>query len=62
VGRRPSNAENCLFFYILNSRFSIQPKIQILEGKKTFLKVDPKTKVVQNLILYNFDLGHILKF
>jgi hypothetical protein len=30
--------------------------------KKAFLKVDPKTKVVQNLILYNFYLGYFLKF
>jgi hypothetical protein len=27
-----------------------------------FSRVDPKTKVVQNLILYNIALGHILKF
>jgi hypothetical protein len=27
-----------------------------------FSKLDPKTKVVQNLILYNIDLGHHLKF
>jgi hypothetical protein len=27
-----------------------------------FSKLDPKTKVVQNLILYNIALGHILKF
>jgi hypothetical protein len=30
--------------------------------KKTFSKLDPKTKVVQNLILYNIAVGHILKF
>jgi hypothetical protein len=28
----------------------------------TSSKLDPKTKVVQNLILYNIALGHILKF
>jgi hypothetical protein len=28
----------------------------------TFSRLDPKTKVVQNLILYNIALGHILKF
>jgi hypothetical protein len=27
-----------------------------------FSKLDPKTKVVQNLILYNIALDHILKF
>jgi hypothetical protein len=27
-----------------------------------FSKLDPKTKVVQTLILYNIALGHILKF
>jgi hypothetical protein len=27
-----------------------------------FSRFDPKTKVVQNLILYNIALGHILKF
>jgi hypothetical protein len=27
-----------------------------------FSRLDPKTKVVQNLILYNIALGHILKF
>jgi hypothetical protein len=30
--------------------------------QNSFSKVDPKTKVVQNLILYNIALGHILKF
>jgi hypothetical protein len=33
-----------------------------LSWKKAFSKVDLKTKVVQNLILYNIALGHILKF
>jgi hypothetical protein len=33
-----------------------------LKKKKAFSKVDPKTKVVQNLILYDFALGHFLKF
>jgi hypothetical protein len=27
-----------------------------------FSRLDPKTKVVQNLILYNIVLGHFLKF
>jgi hypothetical protein len=27
-----------------------------------FSRLDPKTKVVPNLILYNIALGHILKF
>jgi hypothetical protein len=44
------------------SRFSTQSQFQILEEKIAFSKVDPNTKVVQNLILYNFDLGHSLKF
>jgi hypothetical protein len=30
--------------------------------KKAFSKLDPKTKVVQDLILYNIALGHLLKF
>jgi hypothetical protein len=43
--------------------FSINSlKSPILSIKNSFLKVDPKTKVVQNLILYNIALGHILKF
>jgi hypothetical protein len=29
-------------------------KFEFLKMKKTFSRVDPKTKVVQNLILYNF--------
>jgi hypothetical protein len=33
-----------------------------LKWKRAFSKLDPKTKVVQNLILYNIALGHILKF
>jgi hypothetical protein len=33
-----------------------------LRRKKAFSKVDLKTKVAQNLILYNFNLGHFLKF
>jgi hypothetical protein len=32
-----------------------------MSSQKSFSKLDPKTKVVQNLILYN-TLGHILKF
>jgi hypothetical protein len=30
--------------------------------KNSFLGHDPKTKVVQNFILYNIALGYILKF
>jgi hypothetical protein len=33
------------------------PKSPILSIKILFLKDDPKTKVVQNLILYNIALG-----
>jgi hypothetical protein len=33
-----------------------------LKWKKEFSKLDPKIKVVQNLILYNIALGHNLKF
>jgi hypothetical protein len=33
-----------------------------LKRKKAFSKADLKTKVAQNLILYNFGLGHFLKF
>jgi hypothetical protein len=54
AGRRPSKAENSIFFYKKISRFSKSFQIQILKMKKAFSKVDPKTKVVQNLILYNF--------
>jgi hypothetical protein len=38
----------------LISRNSRLNQIQILKKKKAFSKVDPKTKVIQNLILYNF--------
>jgi hypothetical protein len=62
VGRRPGKAENSFFFYKSNSRFSKSFQIRILKMKKAFSKVDPKTKVVQNLILYKFDLRHFLKF
>jgi hypothetical protein len=30
--------------------------------KIAFSRLDPKIEVVQNLIIYNFALGHILKF
>jgi hypothetical protein len=62
VGRRPDKAENSFFFYKSNSRFSKSFQIQIFKMKKAFSKVDPKTKVVQNLILYNFDLRRFLNF
>jgi hypothetical protein len=32
------------------------------EQVKAFSKLDPKTKVVQNFILYHIALGYILKF
>jgi hypothetical protein len=33
-----------------------------LKMKKTFSQFLPKIKVVQNLILYNFHVGHFSKF
>jgi hypothetical protein len=39
-----------------------QPKKFFLSKKNSFLGHDPKTKVVQNFILYNIALGYILKF
>jgi hypothetical protein len=62
--RRPGLlTQNKIFLFQKSiSKFSTQSKFQILEEKMTFSKVDRKTKVVQNLILYNFELGHSLKF
>jgi hypothetical protein len=37
-------------------------KFEFLKMKKTFSQVVPKIKVVQNLILYSFHLGHFSKF
>jgi hypothetical protein len=37
-------------------------KSSFLSNQKSFSQVDPKTKVVQNFILYNLALGYILKF
>jgi hypothetical protein len=54
--------EKSFSFLFSNSRISKPFQFQILKKKKTFSKVDLKTKVVQNLILYNFALGHTLKF
>jgi hypothetical protein len=43
-------------FSFLNQILDFQNyfKFEFLKMKKTFSRVDPKTKVVQNLILYNF--------
>jgi hypothetical protein len=59
---RPVNCENAFSFLNQISDFSNSFQIQILRKKETFSQVDPKTKVVQNLILYNFGLGHFFKF
>jgi hypothetical protein len=57
-GARHSKKRKAFFFiFSINS-----PKSPILSIKNSFSKVDPKTKVVQNLVLYNIALGHILKF
>jgi hypothetical protein len=45
------------FYFLKNSNKSI-----FLSNKNSFSLVDPKTKVVQNFILYNIILGYILKF
>jgi hypothetical protein len=62
VGRRPVKVGNSFFFSKYNSRFYYLIQIQILKMKKSFSQIAPKTKVVQNFILYNFHLGHFLKF
>jgi hypothetical protein len=45
-------------FLISNPNFPKQSQIQNLKWKMAFSKLDPKTKVVQNLIFYNISLGH----
>jgi hypothetical protein len=66
VGRKrgggPEPKENHFSFLFPNSKFCDSPKFKFLELKMAFSQVDPKTKVVQNLILYNIALGHILEF
>jgi hypothetical protein len=61
-GRGPKPKENHFSFPFSNSKFCYSPKFKFLELKMAFLRFDLKTKVVQNLILYNIALGHILKF
>jgi hypothetical protein len=62
VGRRPVKVRN--YFSFLNKILDFYNliQIQILKMKKTFSQIAPKIKVVQNLILYNFHLGHFSKF
>jgi hypothetical protein len=62
VGRRPVKPETAFSFSNLVSRIYKLSQIRILKNKKAFSRFDPKIEVVQNLILYNFALGHILKF
>jgi hypothetical protein len=59
TGRRPAKAFS---FSNLIFRNSKPFQIRILKKKNAFSRFDPKIEVVQNLILYNFALGHILKF
>jgi hypothetical protein len=60
--RRPAKPRIALPFPFLISRNSKPFQIQILKKKTAFSRFDPKIEVVQNLILYNFAFGHILKF
>jgi hypothetical protein len=60
-GGGPKGEEIHFLFINKISRFSTLIQIQILKMKKTFSQFAPKTKVVQNLILYNFHLGHFSK-
>jgi hypothetical protein len=60
-GGGPKGEEILFLFVNKISRFFTLIQIQILKMKKAFSQVVPKTKVVQNLILYNFHLGHFSK-
>jgi hypothetical protein len=62
VGRGPVKRKIAFSFIFSNPNFPKQSQIQNLKWKTAFSKLDPKTKVVQNLILYNIALGHNLKF
>jgi hypothetical protein len=62
MGRRPVKVRNRFSFLNKISDFYNLILIQILKMKKTFSQIAPKTKVVQNFILYNFHLGHFSKF
>jgi hypothetical protein len=59
---RPVKAGEFVFLLKEIFRFYKLIQIQILKMKKAFSQVVSKTKVVQNLILYNFHLGHLSKF
>jgi hypothetical protein len=61
-GAWPTKPEIHFSFLFSNSRVSKPFQIQILKKKKTFSRLDPKIEAVQNLILYNFALWHILNF
>jgi hypothetical protein len=61
-GARPSKKMNSFFFLFLKSKFNQTAPNSNFEVEKAFSKLDPKTKVVQNLILYNISFEHILKF
>jgi hypothetical protein len=62
AGRRPVKLEKSFFFSISNLNFANSHKFKFFELKMEFSRLDPKIEVVQNLILYNFALGHILNF
>jgi hypothetical protein len=62
VGRRPVKPEIHLFFSISNPNFAKSHNFKFLKLKMAFSRLDPQIEVVQNLILYNFALGHTLKF
>jgi hypothetical protein len=55
---RPVKVRSHFSFINKFFRFSKLIQIQILKMKMTFSQVVRKIKVVQNLILYNFHLGH----
>jgi hypothetical protein len=57
-GCGPNTKRKCFFFTFSNK----QPQNFLFEQENSFSQVDPKTKVVQNFILYNIALGYILKF
>jgi hypothetical protein len=54
TGRRPVKVRTAFSFFKKKSKFSKTVLIPFLKKQRTFSKFDPKTKVVKNLILYNF--------
>jgi hypothetical protein len=50
-----------LFLFLFLFQNTAQKSL-FLSNQKLFSQVDPKTKVVQNFILYNIAFGYILKF